>query len=484
LPPVEPFPVDVLPELAEQGADAIGCPPDFLGVPILAVAGGTIGRSASLMLKPGYFAGATGFMGNVGPPSDGKTPALKIVAAAVRAIDDQLAAEHAQAIDRWKQEAAATTKGSKPPPPKPRRIDIDDATMKVLPLILADNPRGLIMIRDELSAFILGMNQYKPGGKGSDRANALKIWSGDRVTKDRVSHEANIPIRCPHPALSIVGGLTPDMLGELADSRGRADGFIDRFLLAYPDPLPVADWSDRGIPEDVADDWCWLIARLWDRPLDVKDGRSAPHVAYFTPEGEARWVERYNAHSAEMNDPAFPPNLRGPWGKLREYAGRLTLILTLMHHAADPMADPLIVPSVGPRRVDDAWRLITYFKSHAYRVHAAIAAGPSNGTTRATRAIIDWIRDGQRASFTEHEFKQARRWVKDDDMAGALAYLTGQHAIRPRPAPKTGPKGGRPPSPSYDVHPALTITQNSQNPQYPGRTGEHAPGFEGFEGFE
>jgi hypothetical protein len=358
-------------------------------------------------------------------------------------------------MDRWKQEAAATAKGSRPPPaPKPRRIDVDDATMEVLPAILADNPRGLVMIRDELSAFILGMNQYKAGGKGNDRSNALKIWSGDRILKDRVNHENNAPIRCPHPALTLAGGFVPDMLGELVDPRGRADGFVDRFLLVYPDPLPVADWSDRGIPEDVAADWRWLIARLWARPMDVKDGRSVPHVAYFTPEAETRWVERYNTLSAEMNAADFPPSLRGPWGKLREYAGRLALILTLLHHAADPAADPLIVPRVGPRRVDDAWRSIGYFKGHVRRVHAAIASGPSSGTTRAVKAIVDWIRDGRRASFTESEIGQARRWI-GADLADALSFLIGRGAIRDRPAPQTGPKGGRPPSPAYDVNPLL-----------------------------
>ena len=35
------------------------CPPDFLGLPALAVVGGVIGRSVSLKLKDGYFAGAT-----------------------------------------------------------------------------------------------------------------------------------------------------------------------------------------------------------------------------------------------------------------------------------------------------------------------------------------------------------------------------------------------------------------------------------------
>lgn len=466
LPPVEPFPVDVLPEpaarLATEGAAAIGCPVDFLGVPILAVAAGTIGRSVNLRLKPGYFASPVIFAGNVGPPSDGKTPALKAVAGAVREISDRLAAEHAQALEQWQAESdkpGPEGKKRKSPPPKPRRIDIDDATMEVLPAILADNPRGVLMARDELSALILGLNQYKAGGKGSDRANLLKIWSGDRIIKDRVGHEANIPIRCSHPALSIGGGLTPDMLGELVDPKGRADGLLDRFLLAYPDPLPVADWSPRGIPEDVTDDWCSLIARIWMRPLDVKDGRAVPHVAHFTPEGEARWVERYNAHTAEMNAADFPPHLRGPWGKLREYAGRLTLILTLMHHAADPTADPFIVPEVCPRRVDDAWRLIAYFKSHARRVHIAIASGPPNGAMRAVKAIVEWFRDGHRASFTESEISQARRWIKGDDLADALSFLTDRGAIRERPAPQPGPKGGRPPSPAYDVNPAL-LTRN------------------------
>jgi hypothetical protein len=464
LPPVDSFPIDVLPlagqRLAVEGSDAIGCAVDFIALTMLAVAGGTIGRSVSLKLKPGYFAGATLFAGCVGPPSDGKTPALKAVAAGVRAIDDQLADEHARAMEQWRQDNSATGKKTKPPAaPKPRRIDIDDATMEVLPLILADNPRGLIMVRDELSAFVLGMNQFK-GGKGNDRANALKIWSGDKITKDRVNHENNTPIRCAHPTLTIVGGLTPDMLGALTDPRGRADGFIDRFLLVYPDPLPVADWSYTGISDDLDDDWTGLITRLWMRPLDVaKDGRSVPHVAYFTVKGKARWEERYNEHSEEMNAGAFPPFLRGPWGKLREYAGRLALILTLMHHASDATADPLAVPEVDARRVDDAWKLIGYFQSHARRVHAAIAYGPVTGESRAVKAIVEWIRAGRLLTFTERELKQARRWIKGD-MDDALAYLTERGAIRPRPALQAGSKGGRPPSTTYDVNPALLVTQN------------------------
>jgi len=465
MPGAEPFPVDVLPGpaalMVNEGADAIGCPPDFLALPVLAVAAGTIGRSVSLMLKSGYFAGSAVYGACVGPPSDGKTPALKAVAAAVRRIDELLIAEHDQAMERLREETerpGPDGKKLKPPaPPKLRRIDVDDITMEVIPAILDANERGLIRINDELTAFVLGMNQFK-AGKGNDRAIALKIWSGDAIKKDRVGHENNAPIRCPYPCMTLVGGLPPDMLGSMADAKGRADGFLDRFLFAYPEPLPVADWSERGVPEDTADAWSALVARLWARPMNAKEGRAVPHVARFTPEGKAAWQERYDAHAAEMNEPGFDPALRGPWGKLREYAGRLTLILACLHHAADPTADPTGTPAVGPDIVVNAWRLVAYFKSHATRVHATIARGPGIGGGPVVKAVVDWLRKGNRKTFSEHDLKQARRWITDDNRAAALGYLTSRNAIRPRSEPAETPKEGRPPLPVYETNPALLVT--------------------------
>jgi hypothetical protein len=467
------FPMHVLPppvaDIIEHGAQAIGCPADFLALPVLVIAGGVIGRSVSLLLKDGYFAGATIFGACVGPPSDGKTPALKIVAGAVRRIDAALEAEHAQAMELWKDEAnqvGSDGKKQKPSPaPKPRRIDIDDITMEALPLILADNPRGLVMVRDELTAFVLGMNQFK-GGKGNDRSSALKIWSGDAIKKDRVNHENNVPIRCPHPSLSIVGGLPPDMLGELLDPKGRADGFLDRFLLAYPEPLPVADWTTRGVPEGVADAWYEVVARLWQRPLANKEGLAVPHVVRFTPPGVASWEAHYKAHVAEMNSPHFPPSMRGPWGKFREYAGRLALILALLDHAADPTTNPTGLPDVGPKIVENAWELICYFKSHSRRVQAAIARGRDIGGGPVVLAVADWVRNERRLTFTERDIKQARRWIDPVDLTNALLYLAERNAIRAREAPDPRPRGGRPPSPAYEVNPALLVTQNPQNTQY------------------
>ncbi|QEH34273.1 hypothetical protein OJF2_28080 [Aquisphaera giovannonii] len=476
LPSVESFPVDLLPppvaRLVRDGADAIGCPPDFLAVPALVAAAGAIGRSASLLLKHGYFASTTLFAACVGPPSDGKTPALKAATRAVRRIDEALAAEHAAAMERWEQEASQRgTDGKKavpPPKPKPRRIDIDDATMEAIPLLLADNPRGLLMVRDELTAFVLGMNQYKAGGKGSDRAVALKLWAGDAIKKDRVNHEDRVPVRCPHPCLSLVGGIQPDMLREMADAKGRSDGFLDRFLFAYPDSLPVPEWSERGIADDVLDDWCVLVARLWSRPMAVKEGQSVPHVVRFSAVGKARWREHYDLHAAEMGDPGLPASLRGAWGKFRELAGRLALVLVLMEHAADPTADPAVVPEAGERVVDAAWRLVGYFKSHARRTHAAIARGPANADVPA---LLGWIVRRGQEWFRLADLTSDLRRFRDDQgaLAAAIDELRRQGAIRPRPEPPDPSKPGRKPSPAYEIHPDLldapgntAITANPQ----------------------
>ena len=78
-------------DLAEAAAESIGCPVDFPAVAILAAASGIIGRSASLLIKPGYFESASLYVALVGSPSSGKSPALRAALAPVWSIAAKLA---------------------------------------------------------------------------------------------------------------------------------------------------------------------------------------------------------------------------------------------------------------------------------------------------------------------------------------------------------------------------------------------------------
>src|SRR5680860_1103921 len=79
-------------------------------------------------------------------------------------------------------------------------------TVEGLGSLLADNPRGLLLCRDELSGWIKAMNQYK-GGKGADREFFLSVFTGEPIVIDRKNSPT---INISNPFLAIVGGITPD----------------------------------------------------------------------------------------------------------------------------------------------------------------------------------------------------------------------------------------------------------------------------------
>ncbi|WP_165071856.1 DUF3987 domain-containing protein [Paludisphaera rhizosphaerae] len=458
-PAAEPFPLEVLPpaacRLAVEGAKSIGCPVDFVAGAVLGVAGGAIGRSASLLVKPGHFASASLFVAIIGPPTSGKSPALDLAAGPIHAIDADLARAYEADDLRWKAECKAMGPKAKeselPPRPRPRRIDVDNFKLEKLPILLRDNPRGLLGIKDELSSLMGSFGEHK-GGRGTDKEGLLTAWSGKKIIKDRVGDDNGVPVRSPHPCLSIVGGTTPGNLPKFVDPNSPDDGFIERFLFVYPEPMGIPEVEDEdGVSDAAADDWRALVGRLWARPMNGE----VSFVARMTPEAKAARKRLRRGHAREMNDPGFNPSLASTWGKLSAYADRLALVLGLMDHAGDPTADPFDVPDVAERHVLDAWRLAAYFKSHARRAHGDVSLDLPGAEGKAVDAIVRWVKSKGIRTFSERDVKQARDWIKQDALDAALLHLAKMNAIRPAKAPSDGSKGGRPKGPVFDVNPVL-----------------------------
>jgi putative DNA primase/helicase len=320
--PAEPFPLDVLPpELADFlsiAASCLTCPVDFLAVAALAIAGTAMGRSVAIKVKESWVETASLYAALVARPGATKSPALTMIARPLSRITDNL-------IREYRVELARATKDQ--PKPTLRRVAVGDSTCEALAPILADNPRGVAMIRDELTAWATGMNQYKSGGKGSDRQFFLSAWSGTPVTVDRKHQMDRGPIHIPYPFLSVVGALTPEMIGELSDARSRDDGFIDRILFTMPDPCRVR-WNDDVVPPDLAQAWQNAIQILFDRPMRPGvDGRPRPLFVRFSPEAHESFAAWFNVHCEESEGLDFPHHLEGAWSKLRAYCARLALIL-------------------------------------------------------------------------------------------------------------------------------------------------------------
>lgn len=455
LPSVEPFPLHVLPgparDLAEAAAESIGCPVDFPAVACLAVASGIIGQSARLRIKSSYFASASVYAALVGGPSLGKSPSLGAATSPLWAIAHELHEQWQREMEAWEMEDPK----ERGPKPQLRRLASSDCTTEAVGPILADNPRGLTVLPDEMTKWVLSMDQYK-GGKGGDRPFYLSAWSGEPVFIDRAKNMKE-PIAVPHPFLTVIGGMTPNMLSTLPERKGRDDGFLARLIFAFPDPVQGRRYSERGIPEDVASDWSNLIRSLWAREMRSVNGRDQAHVVGMSPEARKAWVALMNAHLAEHEADDFDDALEGAWGKLEAYAGRLALILHLMDLSADPTRPaPVDPPDLPEAVIDAAAALLAYFKSHARRTYSAMGGKAEQGGSDV-RALLRWILRSDLARFSTRDVGRNFDRFRDDDaaLADALDWLVCHNIIRAAPPEGEANRPHRKNSPAFDVNPAL-----------------------------
>lgn len=390
---VESFPLTVFPKIIQryvrEGAAALGCPVDFFAVPILVLAGLMIGTSRALQVKHGWLESPRFYVALVGDPGDAKTPAQNRVAAPLhrrqRHETDRFKmalAAYEAATDRAKRDRTDL------PAIKPTllRWYTSDTTTEALATILAENPRGVAIIRDELTGWVRSMDQYR-AQRGADRQFFLSAWSGEPVVVDRKSNPGGVPIMAPHPFLSALGGLPPEMLYELTEGRGREDGFIHRILFSYPESVPPGDWTDAAISDEAEWGWCQVMDRLAALLPDVDEhGAVHPKVVFFTDAAKRIRAEFYTSHNAELGHPDFPEHLRGAWAKFRSYFPRLALTLHMLRFACGETTGENVdeVSTVG------AAALIDYFKSHAERVYRQLRVRPDD---KRAAALERWIRN-------------------------------------------------------------------------------------------
>ncbi len=102
-----------------------------------------------------------------------------------------------------------------------------------------------------------------------------------------------------------------------------------------------------------------------------------------------------------------------------------------------------------------------YLIPHAEAVLTMMQANDDT-TADDARYVLQWIIRHGRREFTKREAQQhgKRRFRKADDIDPALAELARRGYIRPKPQDASGP--GRPPSPAYEVNPAVFDSENAE----------------------
>src|SRR5262245_56168250 len=188
--PASPGP---LARFAWRVAAAMNCPIDFPAVGMLVVAAAAIGTARSISPKGGWYEKPGLYAAVVGRPGTAKTPALREVMGPYFEEQERLQQDHFAAVRKYERDleafkgrgrdddGAGPSKPAKPPPL--RHLFVADTTVEALASNLQVSRKGVLIFRDELSAWVRGMDMYR--GRGSDRQFYLSAWSGEMVKVDR-----------------------------------------------------------------------------------------------------------------------------------------------------------------------------------------------------------------------------------------------------------------------------------------------------------
>jgi len=171
MPPVPMFPLAIFPAKVGDywggAALALAVPTDYVAVPALAILGAAIGRTRAVAIKQSYLEVPAFWVAVIAPPGSVKSASLKFARAPLARFEAEWMASHSVAIcsfdtemDRYEEQVKVWKKAKceGEPPEKPRRpvlrqATLDSTTTEAAAKVLGDNQRGVIIVKDELSAF-------------------------------------------------------------------------------------------------------------------------------------------------------------------------------------------------------------------------------------------------------------------------------------------------------------------------------------------
>jgi len=241
------------------------------------------------------------------------------------------------------------------------RYMVSDATVEKLQEIIRDNPKGLLLARDELSGWF---DDFTKHGRESDRSFYLKCWDGNGSHPvDRIGR-GSFPLN--NLMLSIVGTIQPGRLKKhirMAIEGGEgADGLIQRFQLTVLTEIGE-HWEkvDRE-PNRQANE---AMSRIVDKlaTLNLEERRALQ----FTKEAQALFDEWH----AQIEREARSREIRTKeayQGHLGKYGKMVPAIAAIFESIS--IENPATLEKVGVECLTMAIRWWEVMQSHARKLYA------------------------------------------------------------------------------------------------------------------
>jgi len=482
LPSVKVFDPSLLPSTIRPWvadiAELMQCPIEFPAVCAMVAIAAMIGRRASI--RPFQYNDWTAYPNLwgmlIGRPSLMKSPPMKQVLAPIRQLTelarDEYEAER-KVYDRQvelvsieskqaKQDIASAMRDGKdvdvlsdklipdlPEKPKRYRYTVNDTTIEALAEVLADNPNGVLVERDELMGFLQSLE--RPGQDGA-RSFYLESWAGDGTYEsDRIGRGNT---RVSGACTSILGTIQPGPLGMYLNEAIRGgtgdDGLMQRFQLSVwpdnPGEWKIVDrYPDKDARQLAFDVFCrldHLNAMTLGAETDIFSDSGVPFFR-FDLTAQERFNDWITARQNHLRSDQEHPAMESHLVKYRKLIPALSLIIHLAEEREGPIPDNVLARAIG-------WSDV--LESHARRIYSCgIDPGIVHARAMTKRIVSGEISDG----FSERDVYR-NHWSMLSDKSQvrlAIAELVELDWLRVEIQPSQGR-----PRKIYRINPAVNST--------------------------
>jgi hypothetical protein len=203
--------------------------------------------------------------------------------------------------------------------PTCRRYRTGDATPEAVVKILEGNPRGVLLARDELGAWIGSFDRYVNGA--ADLQFWVEVWQGTQASRDRAG-DGNTTV--DSPSVPVTGTIQPGTLKEKLDEIHFDTGFAARLILCQPPSAPKR-WTEADVSQRVRDAYDRMLTKLYNIPR----GTELP----LSSQAKELWIEYYNHANATLETRSDGPT-KATAAKGITHTARLALVLHLGRKAS------------------------------------------------------------------------------------------------------------------------------------------------------
>ncbi len=361
------FPLEVFPQAVQSiildMARYENYKPEFIATAMLSAVSTALGDTYRIRIKGEWQSNAALYIILAGRPGLGKTPPLEAAFRPIRKRDTALLREYEKELEAWK---AAGETGKKP---VLHRTVVSDFTPESLLLTHNGNPRGVVILADEIMGMFNSANRYT---NGQLIEQLLTAWSGGALDVTRVG--SSTPIHIEHPCINIIGTTQTKRLHELLKKGYKENGLLDRIIFVLPKSQKLTYWTDqtgggaeRTSPASTRLDL--ILDKVMALDYDTSGDERTSHVLIMDKEARDYFFSWWNAKVDRVNGIEDDAQVDSREMKHPAIVARLALIFQVMRFACGESH----LDYVDLTSVKAAIRLNDYFEDSYMRVLSFVA---------------------------------------------------------------------------------------------------------------